>query len=76
MFGPHNGLFMKISVKTFLFEGYSICNKANIKKGGFAAKIACSQLRARNCRGMELLDDEILFGYFYDVNIRKYLMLY
>lgn len=74
MFGPYNGLFIKVSVRAFLFDGFGICNRKDFKRGGFATKIACSQMRTRSkeSRGMFLDEDHITFSYFNDVKLNSF----
>lgn len=69
VFGPYNNLFISVRVKDFLFDGLNLCDQEILKEGGFSGKIVCSQLRSKSeeGKGMLLLEDRIVFSYFYDV---------
>lgn len=63
VFGEHSGIFIKVKVKDYLFEGIKMCEGGG-KKGGFAVKMICSQMvsKAETAEAMRVLEDSVSFA--------------
>nr|ALR72545.1 sensory neuron membrane protein SNMP3 [Colaphellus bowringi] len=63
IFGENHGLFIKVKVKDYLFDGLKICENEG-KDGGFVAGMVCKQMIARlpESKNLRLEDNSILFS--------------
>ncbi|KAG5867177.1 hypothetical protein JTB14_030927 [Gonioctena quinquepunctata] len=63
VFGGNDGLFVKVKVKDYLFDGLKICENGG-KDGGFVAGMVCKQMLARlsESKNMRLENGTILFS--------------
>lgn len=68
IFGENSGLFMRVKIKDYLFDGIPICENGGVK-GSFAAKFVCKQIlsRVKDTKPMRLVNNTILFANFHFV---------
>lgn len=70
VFGENDGLFIKVKVKDYLFDGLKMCVNGG-KDGGFASGMACKQIAAKinETNNMRMVDNTILFANLYYVSL-------
>ncbi|KAJ8972733.1 hypothetical protein NQ317_010222 [Molorchus minor] len=63
VFGENDGLFIKVKVKDYLFDGLRMCVNMG-KDGGFAAGMVCKQIVAQleKTKNMRIVNNTILFA--------------
>lgn len=71
VFGQNDGLFIKIKVKDYLFDGLRICENGGAS-GGFVAAMVCKQMLAQISRSRNMRlesNNTILFAALHYVRI-------
>nr|QUP79610.1 sensory neuron membrane protein 2 [Monochamus saltuarius] len=70
VFGENDGLFIKVKVKDYLFDGLKMCVNGG-KDGGFASGMACKQIIAKikETNNMRMVDNTVLFSNLYYKNV-------
>lgn len=71
VFGKNNGLFVKVKVKDYLFDGLKICENGGTS-GGFVTAVVCKQMLAQLSRAKNMRlekNNTILFSALHYVSI-------